>query len=157
MQDDDEEFDFDEMKSMMSVMRRMEDDETDVSDDEIRHVFGPDVDPNEIRRSLSKVTFKKTPKDIRASARGKYHRRMRNLKFALSEVEHAIDALLAAPGKTYRRLKIEGLKSAIKDFREETGLQGDGSEELNDREIDFSRLFDPGTESLPSDDDQSIE
>ena len=74
--------------------------------------------------------FKRPPKNPRASARAKLRRRLIWLQAALHNAEIAIDDVFKAPGQTYKRKELEGIKAAINDFRESTGLRGDGLDNI---------------------------
>jgi hypothetical protein len=75
-------------------------------------------------------SFKRPPKNPRASARAKLRRRLTWLQAALHNAEMAVDEVFAAPGRTYNRENLERIKGAVKDFRDSTGLTGDGLDNI---------------------------
>src|SRR4051794_23889350 len=86
--------------------------------------------------------FKRPPKNPRASARAKLRRRLAWLQGALHNVEMTIDEVFAAPGRTYNGEKLERIKRAIKDFRDTTGLTGDGLDNISPiAEDSLDRIF----------------
>jgi hypothetical protein len=117
--------------------RRLQETPDGVSNEEIQQQFGSDIDPLAIREAFRKNTFGKAPKNPRASARGKFRRRLLWLQRILSDVEGSIEHLLQTPGKIYKLSEIESLKVAIKEFREKSGLHGDGNPEVSELGEDF--------------------
>ncbi|MFN4140515.1 hypothetical protein [Aestuariivirga sp.] len=76
-------------------------------------------------------TGKAAPKNPRASARGKLRRRLMWLQASLHEVELTIEEVFSAPGKTYKKEELERITTAIADFRNVTGLTGDGLPQIS--------------------------
>ena len=99
--------------------------------------------------SIEEGCFKKLPKNPRASARAKLRRRLTWLQGALHNTEMAIADVFNAPGRTYKKEKLEAIRNAIAVFREATGLTGDGLENIPELPDDFfDRVFsDPSWKS----------
>jgi hypothetical protein len=142
----------------VAFQRRLQSDPDSVNDDEIRAEYGEDIDPQELRRLIGGNTFGREPRDKRASVRAKLRRRLFCLSRSLDEVEHAVTAVLQAPGRTYKREELERLLAAIDHFR--SGVKLPPSEPVSDVAPDlFERLLSgshlgAGIILLPSDLDQ---
>ena len=117
-----------------------------IGDNEIRDQYGYDIDVNAVREAFRRSTFNRPPKNQRASARAKLRRRLLWLQQAISDVEAAIEAVLAAPGRTNKSGELEDLRKSIAELRTKTGLAGNGQPGVDDADLSmFDKLF-----NLPS-------
>ena len=79
-------------------------------------------DEPEHENQFDDVSFKKPPKNPKASARAKYNRRKIAVSHALDQLEYAIDDVLSQGGTIYKREEAERIKESIRKFRDETGI-----------------------------------
>lgn len=101
----------------MAFQQRLTADPDSVSDDEFRAEYGDDIPPSELRELFRRRTFGKESKAPRASARAKLRRRLVWLKDSLDAVEHAVNQIIASPGRTYKQKELSDLLAAIEQFR----------------------------------------
>lgn len=92
--------------------------------------------PDDISKLLVENSGAKAPKNPKGSARQKYNRRKIWLAHALDQMEIAINDVLSQNGQIYKLDEIETLKSAIRKFREETGLKTPEIPEPTPEELD---------------------
>ncbi len=144
---------------VIAFQRRLQEDPDAVSDDEIRAEYGADIPPDEMRELFRRSRSGKGAKDPRASAREKLRRRLVWLTRSLESVEHAVNDVLQAPGRTYKKKELSELLDAIEQFRGMVKLPK--SDVDSPLDPDFVERFLSGQRTdwkpLPSDSDREDE